>query len=189
VRKYKWVIAGCAGIALLVSILYTFVLKVAAFPLILTIMIAVWVLLAGATTMMGFKAGYIHPDQIPGAGTVAASMPEGVTFGPAQTNQELVIAGCVFSGICLLAYTIIMCVMIPRLKLACTIINIASVCLASMPTTLLFPVVQFVFAAILFTYFVIVLWYLASAGTWDPDQHRYIWDYDLQRCMIVHFFG
>lgn len=188
-RKYKWVIAGCAGIALLVSILYTFILKVAAFPLILTIMIAVWVLLAGATAMMGFKAGYIHPDQIPGAGAVASQMPEGVTFGPAQTNQEMVIAGCVLSAICLVAYTIIMCVMIPRLKLACTVINIASVCLASMPTTLLFPVVQFVFAAILFTYFVIVLWYLASAGTWDPVQHRYIWDYDLQRCMFVHFFG
>ena len=31
---------------------------------------------------------------------------------------------------------------VPRLRMACKVIDIASVCLASMPTALLFPVIQ-----------------------------------------------
>jgi hypothetical protein len=88
--------------------------------------------------------------------------------------------------------------------MACKVIDIASVCLASMPTALLFPVIQvhepehamsslcsgehaqklklnlfvrfllaqFFCSVIFFGYFCIVLWYLASAGTWDPDARR-----------------
>lgn len=31
---------------------------------------------------------------------------------------------------------------------------------------------QFFAAGMLFVYFCIVLWYLASAGSWDPDARR-----------------
>jgi len=189
VRKYKWVIAGCAGVALIVSVLYTFLLKIAAFPLILTIMVSVWVLLAAMCALLGLKAGYIEPNQLPGSSWAATQMPEGVTFGPAETNQQLVIAGCVIMGVCLVVYSFVLCIMVPRLKLACKIINVASVCLASMPTTLLFPIIQFFCSIVIFGYFIVVLWYLASAGSWSPEEHRYIWDENLQRLMVVHFFG
>jgi hypothetical protein len=51
------------GIALLVSLLYTFMLKVAALPLILSILVLVWGLLAILTAILGFKAGYIDPGE------------------------------------------------------------------------------------------------------------------------------
>jgi hypothetical protein len=53
-----------------------------------------------------------------------------------------------------------------------------------MPTTLLFPVMVWVATVFIYAYFVIVLWYLASAGSWDAAQHRYIWNEDLQRLMV-----
>ena len=56
-----------------------------------------------------------------------------------------------------------------------------------MPTTLLFPVMVWVATVFIYTYFVIVLWYLASAGSWDAAQHRYIWNEDLQRLMVLTF--
>ena len=66
-------------------------------------------------------------------------------------------------------------------------INVASTCLACMPTTLLFPVMVWVATVFIYAYFVIVLWYLASAGSWDAAQHRYIWNEDLQRLMVLTF--
>jgi len=79
--------------------------------------------------------------------------------------------------------------MVPRVSLALKIINIASDCLAAMPSTLLFPVLVWVATVIVYAYFTVVLWYLASAGSWDAEQRRYIWNEDLQRMMLLHFFG
>jgi len=47
-------------------------------------------------------------------------------------------------------------------------------CLAAMPTTLLFPVLEWIASVILLIYFLIVLWYLASAGTFDPEVCVYV---------------
>ena len=66
-RKYKWVILASAGIALAVSIVYTLILRIAAFPLIMSIMVFVWVLLGISVLMLGFKAGYLEPGSVPGA--------------------------------------------------------------------------------------------------------------------------
>ncbi len=63
------------GISLLVSILYTFLLKVAAFPLVLTIMLGTWVMLGGALAMLGLKAGYIDAKSIPGSDYALTQMP------------------------------------------------------------------------------------------------------------------
>ena len=186
-RKYKWVILACAGIALAVSIVYTLILRIAAFPLIMSIMVFVWVLLGISVLMLGFKAGYLEPGSVPGAAYAQAKT--GVTFGPAETNKELTIAAAALVGACFVAYTILLCVMVPRVKLACTVINLASVCLASMPSTLLFPIIQFIIFIGLSIYFVVVLWYLAAAGSWDSDTRTYVWDQTLQHFMIYHFFG
>jgi len=43
-----------------------------------------------------------------------------------------------------------------------------------MPTTLLFPVLEWIASVILLIYFLIVLWYLASAGTFDPEVCVYV---------------
>ena len=67
--------------------------------------------------------------------------------------------------------------------------NLASTALATMPTTLLFPVVQWLATVILLCYWIIVMWYLSSAGTFNPVTHRYEWDDDLQNLMVVHLFG
>ena len=189
VRKYKWVIAGCAGIALVISLLYTFLLKIAAGPLIYSMMLAVWVLLTGSLALLCVKAGYIDPSSVPMSGDIAGQMPAGVTFGPAETNRNMVVAGAVIIGVLWVLYTFAACVMIPRISVALKVMNIASSCVASMPSVIFLPTISWVFTVIIYTYFVIVLWYLASAGTWDADAHQYVWDQDLQRLMLIHFFG
>jgi len=190
-RKYRWVIAGCVAIALFTSIVFTFLLKLLAGPIIYGLMFGVLIGSMGMTTLLGFKAGFVSPDRLPTSvsGYASTQMPEGVTLGPAQTNMELVIASAVLSAIFTVVYMVVFCVMLPRVSLAINIMNVASTCLASMPTTLLFPVVQWVASVILLCYFLIVLWYLASAGTFDPDLHRYVWNDDLQNLMLVHLFG
>ena len=70
----------------------------------------------GATTVLGFKAGYLDANSLPPsvAGYAKSKMPEGVTLGPAQTNQDFVIAGTVFMGIFTIIYAFVFCVMLPR---------------------------------------------------------------------------
>ena len=74
-------------------------------------------------------------------------------------------------------------------SLALKVMNLASTCLQTMPSTLLFPVVQWIATVILLCYWIIVMWYLASAGEFDPETRRYVWNDDLQNLMIVHLFG
>jgi hypothetical protein len=33
------------------------------------------------------------------------------------------------------------------------------------------------------------MFYLASAGKWNNDTHTFVWDYELQRIIVYHFFG
>jgi hypothetical protein len=189
VRKYWVQILTSAFIALVVSVVYTYLLKVAAGPLIYTGMALVWVMLSGACIVLCVKAAFIDPSSIPGSSTVAQSLPSGVSFGPAQANKDLVVAGAVVLAILWVVYNLMLCVLIPRIGVAVKIMSVASSCLAAMPTTLLFPVLSWVLTFLLYIYFVIVLWYLASAGTWDADEHRYVWEPNLQRLMLMHFFG
>jgi hypothetical protein len=92
-------------------------------------------------------------------------------------------------GVSWIFYTLMLCVMIPRVRLACIIIDQASLCLASMPTTLVLPIIQFCLTVGLYIYFCIVMFYLASAGKWNNDTHTFVWDYELQRIIVYHFFG
>jgi hypothetical protein len=43
---------------------------------------------------------------------VCSWIEQGVTFGPAQTNQALVVAACVLVGICFVAYSLVVCIMV-----------------------------------------------------------------------------
>ena len=188
-RQYKWVIAGSAGIALAISILYTFLLKVAAGPLIFTIMASIWILLTGVMAILCVKASFIDPGAIPGSTGIAEKMPDGITFGPAQANKNLVVGGTIVVGILWVLYNFLLCVMIPRISVALKVMNIASSCLASIPTVLVMPILTWILTVALYVYFVVILWYLASAGTWDAEARRYVWNSELQRLMLVHFFG
>ena len=46
---------------------------------------------------------------------VCACRAQGVTFGPAETNQQLVVAACVLVGVCFVFYSLVLCVMVSLL--------------------------------------------------------------------------
>ena len=71
--RIRWMYAG---ITLVVAIAYTFLLKIAAFPLILTIMVSIWVMLLCSCGILILKAGYIDAKSIPGSDFAATRMPE-----------------------------------------------------------------------------------------------------------------
>ena len=98
------------------ALLFTFLLKALAGPIIYTLMIGVLISSMGATAILGFKAGYLDPKALPASveGYAKTRMPAGMTLGPAQTNQEFVIAATVFMGVFTLVYMIVFCVMLPR---------------------------------------------------------------------------
>jgi hypothetical protein len=98
------------------ALLFTFLLKALAGPIIYTLMVGVLISSMGATTILGFKAGYLDPNSLPASvgGYANTKMPAGMTLGPAQTNQEFVIAATVFMGVFTLIYMVLFCVMLPR---------------------------------------------------------------------------
>jgi hypothetical protein len=65
VNVNKWVIVGSAGIALLVSLLYTQLLRLTARGATYILLLALWFLLAAATLIMAIKSGYIQASQVP----------------------------------------------------------------------------------------------------------------------------
>jgi len=192
INTHKWIIVASAGIALAVALLYTQVLRVAAVPLTAFVLIAIWVLLAGSTAILCFKAGVIETGSLPLEldGAVASiPLPDGVTLGQSETNLQLMIIAAAVVGVVFLLYTVLICFMAPRIYLACKVIQQAAACLAEIPSALLFPVVQWVFMAALFVWFVAVFLYLASAGEWDQATRTYAWNDNIRRALIFHFFG
>mmetsp|Transcript_36954 Transcript_36954/g.57820 ORF Transcript_36954/g.57820 Transcript_36954/m.57820 type:complete len:744 (+) Transcript_36954:16-2247(+) len=185
---HRWMIAAAAGIALLLSLLYTFLLKIAALPLAMVTLVGVWVILAGSTGLLFLKAGFIHQDQLPIDGQTI-DLPAGVTLGQAKTNQELIYVAAVVIGVIFAVYSLLLCVMIPRVFTAIKVINIASSCLASVPTVLLFPISQWIVTVILFAWWVVVMFYLAAAGEWDAAQRQYVWNDTTRYAALYHFFG
>ena len=67
--------------------------------------------------------------------------------------------------------------------------NCASTALASMPMTLIFPVLEWIVTVIVLFYWIIVMWFLASAGEFNPLTKQYEWNDQLQGLMIYHVFG
>jgi len=188
----RWIIVASAGIALVVALLYTQVLRVAAGLLVWAVLILLWILLAGSTAILAFKAGVIDTSQIPVevAGVVSGvPLPEGVTLGQAQTNQELVIIAAAIVGAVFVIYSLLICVMASRINLAIKVIKQAAACLAEIPTALLFPILQWVAMCALALWFVIVLLFLASAGEWNQETHTYNTNETTRRAIIFHFFG
>lgn len=112
------------------ALLFTFLLKVLAGPIIYTLMVGVLISSMGATAILGFKAGYLDPKSLPASveGYAKTRMPEGMTLGPAQTNQEFVIAATVFMGVFTLVYMVVFCVMLPRKCYICTCALCARAC-------------------------------------------------------------
>lgn len=188
VNTNKWIIAAGAGIALLLALLYTTLLRFAALPLSMVVLISLWVLLAGSTAILCVKAGVIAPDQIPIDGS-DISLPGGTTWGPAETNQEMMMAACVIVGLVFLVYTVLLFFLIPRVVLAVKVIGIATECLTTCPSFLIFPVFQWFATVLLFLWWVFVMIYLAGVGEWSDETRTYDWDDTTRRAMIFHFFG
>uniref|UniRef100_A0A6U4I244 Choline transporter-like protein n=1 Tax=Hemiselmis andersenii TaxID=464988 RepID=A0A6U4I244_HEMAN len=192
INTHKWIILACAGIALGVALIYSQILRVAAIPLVSSVLVAIWVLLAGSTAILCFKAGVIETSQLPlelDGAVSSIPLPEGVTLGQSETNLELLIIACVVVGVTFLIYTVMLCFMASRIYLACKVIQQAGACLAEIPSALLFPLVQWIFMIALFIWFIVVFLYLASAGDWDMETRTYVWNDTVRRAIIFHFFG
>jgi choline transporter-like protein 2/4/5 len=58
-----------------------------------------------------------------------------------------------------------------------------------MPMTLIFPVLEWIAVVILLVYWIIIMWFLASAGEFNRDTRQYEWNDNLQGLMIFHVFG
>ena len=188
----RWIIVASAGIALVVALLYTQVLRVAADLLVWSVLTLLWGALAASTAILAFKAGIIDTSKMPVevAGVVSGvPLPEGVTLGQAQTNQELVIIAAAIVGATFVIYTLLLCIMISRINMAIKVIKQAAACLAEIPTALLFPILQWVAMCALALWFVIVMLFLASAGEWNQETHTYVTNEITRRAIIFHFFG
>ena len=176
----------------MVALIYTQILRVAAEVLTFTVLAALWLVLAGSTFVLCFKAGFINKSQIPlevQGVTSAVPLPAGVTLGQAATNQQLVIIAAVLVGVVFLIYTLLLCVMVTRIYLAIKVIKQAAACLSEIPSALLFPILQWLALSALFVWFVIVFLYLASAGDWNQTTHQFIWNDNTRRAIIFHCFG
>ena len=188
----KWVIVGSAGIALLVSLLYTQVLRLTARIATYLLMLALWLLLGAATVIMAIKTGLIQPSMVPAVIASEASsitLPSGLSFGNAQTNQELISIAAGVVGVTFVLYSVFLCVMISRINVALDVIEQAADCLRCMPLALLFPAFQWVALCVLFVWWVFVFVYLTASGTWDQTTHTFTWNDTIRRAIIFHCFG
>eukprot|EP00960_Hanusia_phi_P061917 764981-Hanusia_phi.AAC.1 len=185
VQEHKWIIVAAGGIALVIAFIYAFFLKIFGAPISYIILIATWLVLAAALLVLSIKAHFINRNAIPGGASLASS----VSLGPAQANQGMTIAAAVVLGVGLIAYTLVLFIMIPRIHVAIKVIGIATECLAEVPTMLLLPVFQWMATVVLFVWWIFVFLYLASSGSWDEKGHQFVWDATLQRVIIYHFFG
>ena len=192
VNVNKWVIVGSAGIALLVSLLYTQLLRLTARITTYLLLLALWFLLAGATLIMAIKSGYIQSSQVPaviGAASSSISLPSGMSFGTAQTNQNLLSIATAVAGATFVFYSAFLCVMFSRIQLALQVIEQAADCVRCMPLALVFPVFQWIALCALFVWWVFVFVYLSASGSWDQTTHTFAWSDTIRRAIIFHFFG
>mmetsp|Transcript_33039 Transcript_33039/g.69073 ORF Transcript_33039/g.69073 Transcript_33039/m.69073 type:complete len:725 (-) Transcript_33039:448-2622(-) len=192
VNVNKWVIVGSAGIALLVSLAYTQLLRFTARITTYTLLVALWLLLAAASVIMAVKSGLIQPSQVPaviGSTAESITLPSGLTNGSAQTNQNLLSIATGVVGLTFVLYTVFLCVMISRISMALEVIEQAANCVRCMPLALVFPVLQWVALCGLFVWWVFVFVYLASSGSWDPVTRTFSWNDTIRRAIIYHFFG
>jgi hypothetical protein len=188
----KWVIVGSAGIALLVSLAYTQLLRLTARVTTYTLLVALWLLLAAASVIMAVKSGLIQPSQVPaviGSTAESITLPSGLSNGSAQTNQNLLSIATGLVGLTFVLYSVFLCVMVSRIGMALEVIEQAADCVRCMPLALVFPVLQWVALCGLFVWWVFVFVYLASSGSWDPATRTFSWNDTIRRAIIFHFFG
>jgi hypothetical protein len=201
----KYVILGSAGIALLVSLAFTQLLRFFAKPMCVLVLAFTWAMLGICTAVLGYKAGVIDTTLLPqsylstnpslsgsdGGDTfmMTPGTPGGQRVGQAQMNLNLIIIATVVVGLTFLAYNVVLCVMFRRIMLAAEVVQEAGRCVAAMPAVILFPLVQWLFIAAYFVWFVILFLYLASAGGFNADTRTFLWDDAVRRCIILHVFA
>ena len=201
VYQNQYVILGSAGIALLVSIVFTQLLRVIAKPLCIAVLAFTWALLGICTAVLGYKAGIINTSLLPqvfqtslaDASTSTVELtpaaPNSQTVGQAQTNLDLLIIATVVVGLTFVVYNFVLCFMFRRIMLAAEVVEEAGRCVAAMPMIILFPLYQWIFIAAYFVWFVILFLYLASAGTFNSTTHTFQWNDAIRRCIILHMFA
>jgi hypothetical protein len=115
----------------------------------------------------------------------------GSAYNSLSTEQQQQV-GHAFGSICiicsgvLLVLSIVLC---RQIVSAVNVIKKAAGCMTSMWGLLLFPVVLFIMLCALYTYWIFVAIYLASAGKYNPQSKLYELDENLRKAAAYHFFG
>ena len=205
----KYVILGSAGMALLISLVFTQLLRFIAKPLCVAVLAFTWALLGICTAVLGYKAGIINTTLLPqsyltsnptlsgndfaensqNSFLLTPATPNGQGVGQAQMNQNLLIIATVVVGLTFVVYNLVLCFMFRRIMLAAEVVEEAGRCVAAMPMVIFFPMFQWIFIAAYFVWFVILFLYLASAGSFNTTTRSFQWDDSIRRCLILHMFA
>ena len=212
VYQNKYVILGSAGLAMLLALVYTQILRLFAKQLVMVVVGVSWALLGVCTAVIIYKAAIVNnvtlpvyfqstsPD-VPTGGAVptqgvasstyvlSPETPKSAPIGQATTNQQLLAIAAAVVGVTFFVYTCIICFMFRRIMLAAEVVMEAGRCVAAMPTIILFPLLQWIFIAAYFVWFVILFLYLASAGTFNNKTRQFEWNDQVRRCLILHMFA
>jgi hypothetical protein len=115
----------------------------------------------------------------------------GSAYNSLSTEQQQQL-GHAFGSMCiivsglLLLLSIVLC---RQIVAAVNVIKQAAGCLVSMWGLLLFPIVLFILLCALYTYWIFVAVYLASAGKYNPQSKLYELDETLRKAAVYHLFG
>ena len=115
----------------------------------------------------------------------------GAAYNSLSTQQQQQV-GQAFGSICIISSGVLFVlsiVLCRQIVAAVNVIKQAASCMVSMWGLLLFPVVLFILLCALYTYWIFVAVYLASAGKYNPQSKLYELDETLRKAAAYHLFG
>ena len=115
----------------------------------------------------------------------------GSAYNSLSTQQQQQV-GHAFGSVCIIGSGILFVLSIVLCRQIVSAVNVikkAAGCMVSMWGLLLFPVVLFILLCALYTYWIFVAIYLASAGKYNPQSKLYELDENLRKAAAYHLFG
>jgi len=115
----------------------------------------------------------------------------GSAYSSLSTQQQQQVgqafgSACIISSAVLFLLSIVLC---RQIVAAVNVLKQAAGCMVSMWGLLLFPVVLFILLCALYTYWIFVAVFLASAGKYNPQSKLYELDETLRKAAAYHLFG
>jgi hypothetical protein len=115
----------------------------------------------------------------------------GAAYNSLSTEQQQQV-GHAFGSICVIGSGVLFLLSIVLCRQIIAAVNVlkkAAGCMVSMWGLLLFPVILFILLCVLYTYWIFVAVYLASAGKYNPVSKLYELDENLRKAAAYHLFG